>query len=82
MRRLFQRQIPPQYVLVTVTQGEIIEEQFDQDSRRTWLILGFPEGAALHVVVSRDTNPDDCNVVTAYFPSQAVWDETFKRKRQ
>ena len=65
LHRMQQRQIPPAAVYEIVRNGEIIEER-DEEGEIVYLLLGFPEGRALHV---------------AYEPDQTEWAAGLRRRR-
>lgn len=76
--RMQQRQIPPSAVYETVRNGEIVEER-DDEGETVYLLLGFPEGRALHVAVVREG--DLCKVKTAYEPDSTKWAAGFRRRK-
>ena len=72
------RQIPPSAIFEVVRNGEVIEER-DEEGETVYLVLGFPEGRALHVAVVREG--DLCKVKTAYEPDPTEWTAGLRRRR-
>ncbi|MDQ6758020.1 MAG: DUF4258 domain-containing protein [Bacteroidota bacterium] len=46
----------------------------------SFLLLGFINGKALHVVIAANEREKICILVTAYFPDASIWDSAFKNK--
>jgi len=80
LRRMQERQIPPSAVFEVMANGELIEAR-DDDSEKVYVLLGFPSGRALHVVVSQRSRTGDCNVRTAYEPDANEWSAGFRRRK-
>jgi hypothetical protein len=73
-----QRQIPPSAVFDAVRNGELIEER-DEEGEIVYLLLGSPEGRAIHVAVVREG--ELCKVKTVYEPDPAEWTAGYRRRR-
>jgi hypothetical protein len=80
LRRMQERQIPPSAVVDVVENGELIEER-DDEGQKVYLLLGFPSGRALHVVVIRRSESGECYVRTAYEPHPNEWGARFRRRK-
>lgn len=78
--RMQQRQIPPSAVYDVVRNGDVIETR-EEEGERVHVLLGFPEGRALHVAVIRDPETGICKVKTAYDPDPSEWTANFRRRR-
>ena len=81
IQRIFEREIEPEDIEVSVANGEIIEEYPDDKPYPSFLILNFINGEPIHVVFSFDKDNGTIYIVTAYFPDISIWDETFKIRR-
>ncbi len=79
IRRMQQRQIGFQDVLSVVQRGEIILEWIDEGEPAR-LMLGFPQGRPLHVLLALRAPQTTCLVVTIYEPDPGEWTPDFKRK--
>ena len=45
------------------------------------LLLGFPQGEALHVVVGFDQESGTVHIITAYRPNPSLWSDDFRIRR-
>lgn len=82
VRRMFERQIGTAEVSQVIAEGLVIEERPNDLPYPSRLLLGFPGGRALHVLVSDDAAGDARHVVTLYEPDRSLWSDDFKRRRQ
>lgn len=78
---MFQRRITLDDVRNVLAQGEIIEERLDDLPYPSRLILGYPGGRALHVVVADNNQADEMIIVTIYEPDPTQWLPGFRRRR-
>ena len=62
--------------------GEIIKEYPDDTPYPSKLMLGFPKGRPLHVVLSHDAEYETRHIITAYLPDPQLWTEDFKKKKR
>lgn len=81
IQRIFEREIEPEDIEVSVENGEIIEEYPDDKPYPSFLVLNFIKGKPIHVVFSFDNDNETIYLITAYFPDTSIWDETFKIRR-
>lgn len=79
IRRMQERQTGLQGVLSVVQSGETILEWID-DGEPARLMLGFPQGRPLHVVLAWRDARKTCLVVPVYDPDPSEWTPDFKRK--
>ncbi|MSO89161.1 MAG: DUF4258 domain-containing protein [Rhodospirillaceae bacterium] len=80
LRRMQERRIRPSAVFEIVAEGGVVEERHDI-GEDVCVLLGFPDGRALHVVVSRNPLTAECNVKTVYYPNPDEWNAGFRRRR-
>lgn len=59
----------------------VVEEYPDDQPFPSRLLLGWPQGEALHVHVAVDQTADTLIVVTAYRPDPARWESDFTRRK-
>jgi hypothetical protein len=79
--RMFERALSPKAVEQVVATGEIIQTYPEDHPYPSRLLLGFDGITPIHVVVAQDPATADCIVVTAYIPSQLLWNPDFKTRR-
>jgi hypothetical protein len=60
--------------------GDAIETYPDDTPFPSRLLLGFPGGRALHVVVADEPGTDLTYVITVYYPSLNAWDAAFRTR--
>jgi hypothetical protein len=70
---MYERGITISAVAKVVTDGQIIAEYPDDRPFPSRLLLGFPGGSALHVVVAHDQAALTDYMVTAYVPGPDQW---------
>jgi hypothetical protein len=79
---MFQRGISTSAVEDVGLRPSVVVEAYPNDlpfpSR---LLLGWPQGEALHVHVAADNASDTLIVVTAYRPDPARWESDFTRRK-
>lgn len=79
---MFQRGISTSAVEeVGLTPSVVVEEYPDDQPFPSRLVLGWPQGEALHVHVAADKAADTLIVVTAYRPDPARWESDFTRRK-
>jgi len=81
IQRIFEREIEPEDIEVSIENGEIIEEYLNDKPYPSFLILHYINGKPIHVVSSFDKDSETVYLITAYFPDISIWDETFKIRR-
>lgn len=69
IRRMFERGIRESDVTEVILSGKIITEYPNDTPYKSCLLLGFPDGNPLHVLIGIDDKADSCYVVTAYIPN-------------
>ena len=82
LRRMFERRISVDDVRLVVTEGETIEEYPDDTPYPSRLVLGWPAGRPVHVVVADNAQERESIVTTTYQPDAAQWEVGFKRRRR
>lgn len=65
-------------VEAVVVQGEVIEDYPEDVRGHSCLMLGTPEGRAVHVVCS--PKADYLAIITAYVPEPAHWSADFRER--
>jgi len=63
-----------------VERGEIIESYMDDKPYPSFLVLGYSDGIALHVVYAKDES-NNIIIITAYKPSLAKWQNDLKTRK-
>ena len=81
IERMFQRSVSPDEILQCIRSGEVIANYPDDSPYPSALLLGFAQGAPLHVLVARDET-GNCYVVTVYHPDPELWGSDFKTRRE
>jgi hypothetical protein len=82
IERMFQRSIPPDGIFECIRSGEVIANYADDVPYPSALLLGFAQGAPLHVLVARHDETGNCYVVTVYRPDPELWGSDFKTRRE
>lgn len=80
IERMFQRDIYEHQVEEVVERGEIIESYVDDKPYPSFLVLGYCDGLALHVVYAKDEE-GNVIVITAYNPSLSKWQSDLKTRK-
>jgi hypothetical protein len=81
IQRMFERSIPAGDVLITLDNGEVVEEYPDDSPYPSALLLGWSSGRPLHVAAAHDPERNLCVVITAYIPDTMQWGEDFKTRK-
>jgi hypothetical protein len=82
IRRIFERKIKREWIIIIIESGEIIEEYTDDIPYPSYLMLGFIEKQPLHVVVVVNKETKTCHIVTVYIPDKKIWQSDFKTRRK
>jgi len=82
VRRMFERQIGMAEATAVIDGGHVVESRPDDAPYPSQLLLGFPSGRALHVMISLDRAAETTHVVTLYEPDLAIWSDDYKRRRR
>ena len=75
--QMFKRDIYTLDVEQVIHEGEIIKSYLDDKPYPSFLILGFCGEKVIHLVVAKNSQNQECVVVTAYIPDLAIWKEGF-----
>mgnify|MGYP005844707877 CR=1 FL=1 len=81
LRRMFERGLSNEEVIYTLQAGETIADYPKDNPYPSQLKLGWVDGKAIHVVVSRNQDNGQCYIITAYYPSSDIWTDDFKIRR-
>lgn len=81
IERMFQRDVNEEDVEHIIETGEIIESYPDDQPYPSFLVLGFVEKRALHVVYAKDEN-GSIIVITVYEPTLEKWFDDLKTRRK
>jgi len=79
-KRMLELGIPQNYVILTLEQGEVIEDYPEAKRGACGLILAFPGGHPLHVVSAYDNESGYTQVITTYYPNPARWNADFRTR--
>jgi hypothetical protein len=79
LHRIIERGISPNDVRFVIEKGEIIKQYENDKPYPSVLILGMINNLPLHVVVSKDEF-GNCYLITAYIPTESIWNIDFKTK--
>jgi hypothetical protein len=78
---MFRRDINTLDVEDAIKNGEIIKSYLDDKPYPSFLILGFRTEKAIHLVIAKNEQENECIVVTTYVPDPAIWMDDLKMKR-
>lgn len=81
VKQMFHRRISRDDVRDIIRNNDVIKEYVNDKPYPSKLLLGFPLGFAIHVVVAYDEVTETCIIVTAYKPDPDLWDNHFKTRR-
>lgn len=81
IQRIFERGIDPDDIENSLKTGEVIEEYPDDKPFPSLLILNFINGKAIHIVFSFDKTDETMYLITAYYPDESIWDDSFRFRR-
>ena len=81
IKRMFERSLSRDDVVCAIEQGEAIKDYPEDQPYPSCLILWFLNATPIHVVVARNSVDLSCYIVTAYVPSEAIWQVGFKEKK-
>ncbi len=79
--RMFDRALSKDVVVRAIENGEVIAEYPDDQPYPSSLLLDYQDDKPLHVVVARDKNSYSCYVVTAYIPSDLLWEAGYRVRK-
>lgn len=82
VRRMLQRGIGEPAVRNVVETGEVIATYPKDQPYPSRLLLGWPEGAPLHVLVAENTVDQEIIVITVYGPDPDLWDAGLRKRRR
>jgi hypothetical protein len=49
---------------------------------QVFLMLGFENETAIHLVIARNEKTGDCYVITVYLPKSDIWQVGFNKRRE
>jgi hypothetical protein len=81
VRRMFERALNKDAVKQVIQGGEVIAAYPDDTPYPSYLMLGFDNEVAIHVVASKDGVTGNCYVITVYQPDPALWESDFRTRR-
>lgn len=79
--RMFGHGISEQEIRDTLRDGETIARYPDDTPYPSRLVLGWPGGRPLHVVVADNARENEMIVVTVHEPDPALWTTDFRRRK-
>ena len=82
INQMFKRDILAEEVRIVIEIGEVIAEYPYDKPYPSYLLLGFLNLRHLHVVIASDGKDNDCVVITAYEPTEELWERDFKTKKK
>jgi hypothetical protein len=77
---MFERGITTKDVRTVIESGEIIADYPSDLPFPSCLILGWANDKPVHLVIAKNETYQQCYVVTAYIPDQAIWGSDFKTR--
>ncbi|AEH45816.1 hypothetical protein Thein_1962 [Thermodesulfatator indicus DSM 15286] len=81
LEKMRERKISVEEVKKTISSGETIKEYRHDKPFPSRLVLGFPEGRPLHVVLAED--PEGVKyIITVYEPDPSLWEDGFRRRKK
>lgn len=83
VRRIFERALNKDAVKQVIQGGEVIADYLEDTPYPSYLMLGFDNEVAIHVVASRDGVTGNYYVITVYEPdpAPALWESDFRTRR-
>ena len=81
IERMFQRNISEQQVQDVIIKGEVVESYSDDKPYPSYLVLGYSQGVAFHVVYAVDEE-DNIIVITVYRPSLEKWQNDLRTRKE
>jgi len=78
--RIIERDINVDDIESVLKKGEIIKEYLDDEPYPSFLVLGFVDKKALHVVTA--VYDETCIVITAYWADEEIWADGFRTKKK
>ena len=81
IRRMFSRSIGLQEVKRVLKSGKKIETYPSDKPFPSYLILGFIDHKAIHVVAADDNETKQTIIITVYEPDPQKWDNKFEKRR-
>lgn len=82
LNKSLERELHLADALEVVKHGECITKYLDSKPYPCYLLLGFPKGEPLHVVVARNEVSEECWLVTVYVPDLSLWNSDFKTRKK
>ena len=79
--QMFDRNISVDNIEESIADGETIEKYSDDKPYPSRLILHECIDRPIHVVVAENTEDQEIVVVTAYEPSEMLWDAEFRKRK-
>ena len=78
--RMNERDISRNEVKFTLQQGIVIQNYPTDRPLPSYLLLAFPNGQPIHLLVGYDASQHYCALITVYEPDPAEWSVDFTRK--
>ena len=82
LRQMFARSITADHIRSVIDEWEVIASYPDDRPYPSELLLGFPAGRPLQVVLAYNEATRTGYVVTAYVPDPRLWSEDYKTRRE
>jgi hypothetical protein len=82
LKKLLERNIKRDEVFVALENCEIVESYLHDKPLPSFLLLGYHEQKALHVVAAVDEVEEILWVITVYEPSPEEWEKDLKTRRK
>ncbi len=80
--QMFKRNISVDAVSSIIENNEVINEYLNDKPYPSFLLLGYINSRAIHVVLGKNIPENWCIVITAYEPTLDIWENDYKRKRR
>jgi len=78
--RMFERKIRKDDVTHVIQNNEVVFDYPDDQPYPSKLLLGFIQKMPIHVVVAQNKGDYSCIVITAYRPSEKLWQSEFNTR--
>ncbi len=83
VKQMFQRNISPKDIELSLQQGEIIKEYPSDRPYPSRILLAYSNKRPIHIVYSYNKTEGTYIIITAYEPPTELWENDFKtRKKQ
>ncbi|SHJ06351.1 protein of unknown function [Hymenobacter daecheongensis DSM 21074] len=79
-QRMYERDISRAEVEFVLLNGQVIIEYLNDEPLPSFLLLAFPHGRPIHLLVGHDASTHHCALITVYQPDPKIWSDDFTKK--